>query len=36
MTAQNPSIKVEPHHYLFPIPQTERDVNPMLTQNTGY
>jgi len=36
MTAQNPSIKLGPHHYLFPIPQTERDVNPKLTQNEGY
>lgn len=36
MNAQNPSIKVEAHHYLLPIPQTERDVNPLLTQNLGY
>ncbi|WP_428667385.1 RagB/SusD family nutrient uptake outer membrane protein [Runella sp.] len=36
MQAQNPSIKVEERHYLFPIPQTERDVNPKLDQNPGY
>lgn len=36
MQAQNPSIKVETHHYLFPIPQTEIDINPKLEQNPGY
>lgn len=36
MQAQNPSIKVEQKHYLLPIPQTERDVNPLLTQNDDY
>jgi hypothetical protein len=36
MNAQNPSINVQPHHYLFPIPQIERDVNPNLEQNDGY
>ena len=36
MAAQNPAIKVEAHHLLLPIPQTERDVNPLLTQNPGY
>lgn len=36
MNAQNPSIGVMPFHSLFPIPQTERDVNPLLTQNIGY
>lgn len=36
MKAQNPSIVVNEYHYLFPIPQTERDVNPQLTQNQGY
>ncbi|QIP12477.1 RagB/SusD family nutrient uptake outer membrane protein [Spirosoma aureum] len=36
MKAQNPTIIVEERHYLFPIPQTERDVNPQLTQNPGY
>ena len=34
--AQNPSINVQERHYLFPIPQTERDVNPALEQNLGY
>lgn len=24
------------HNYLYPIPQTERDLNPKLTQNPGY
>ncbi|RAJ97470.1 putative outer membrane starch-binding protein [Larkinella arboricola] len=36
LKAQNPGIAVGEHHYLFPIPQTERDVNPLLTQNPGY
>lgn len=36
MAAQNPAIKVEAHHLLLPIPQTERDVNPLLSQNPGY
>ncbi|MFD1142031.1 RagB/SusD family nutrient uptake outer membrane protein [Larkinella insperata] len=36
LKAQNPGIAVGEHHYLFPIPQTERDVNPLLTQNRGY
>jgi hypothetical protein len=36
MKAQNPTIVVGEQHYLFPIPQTERDVNPQLTQNPGY
>ncbi|MBD2754024.1 RagB/SusD family nutrient uptake outer membrane protein [Spirosoma validum] len=34
--AQNPTIAIDEHHYLFPIPQTERDVNSQLTQNPGY
>ena len=34
--AQNPAIPVQDRHYLFPIPQTERDVNPALEQNPGY
>jgi hypothetical protein len=34
--AQNPTILVEERHYLYPIPQTERDVNSQLTQNPGY
>ena len=29
-------ISVASQYYLFPIPQRERDVNPNLTQNTGY
>lgn len=36
MKAQNPAIQVEERHYLFPIPQTEIDVNPTLEQNPGY
>jgi hypothetical protein len=36
MKAQNSTILVDEHHYLYPIPQTERDVNPKLTQNPGY
>jgi hypothetical protein len=36
MAAQNPTIKVEEYNYLFPIPQTERDVNPLLKQNPNY
>src|SRR5690606_5901149 len=24
------------HYYLWPIPQTEKDVNPALTQNPGW
>jgi hypothetical protein len=23
-------------HYLYPIPQNERDMNPRLTQNPGW
>ncbi|MEQ9441154.1 MAG: RagB/SusD family nutrient uptake outer membrane protein [Cyclobacteriaceae bacterium] len=26
----------DPNHYIFPIPQEERDFNPKLTQNPGY
>jgi starch-binding outer membrane protein, SusD/RagB family len=33
MKAQNPSILVEPKHYLYPVPQTERDANTLLDQN---
>ncbi len=36
MKAQNPAIVVPATHNLFPIPQTERDVNPKLDQNPGY
>ncbi|TKG95749.1 RagB/SusD family nutrient uptake outer membrane protein [Puteibacter caeruleilacunae] len=27
---------IQPYHVLFPIPQQEIDLNPMLKQNTGY
>ncbi|MCY4217264.1 MAG: RagB/SusD family nutrient uptake outer membrane protein [Flavobacteriaceae bacterium] len=27
---------IQPHHVLFPIPQREIDINPLLTQNEGY
>lgn len=27
---------VLPRHYLYPIPQRERDLNPLLTQNDGW
>lgn len=36
MKAQNAGIVVQERHHLFPIPQTERDVNPLLDQNSGY
>lgn len=36
MKAQNPTIVVPATHNLYPIPQSERDVNPQLTQNPGY
>lgn len=36
MRAQNSTINVQEFNYLFPIPQTERDVNGRLTQNPGY
>ena len=36
LNKQNPAIKVQPFHTLFPIPQDERDANPLLTQNEGY
>ena len=36
LRVQNPTIKVEDRHYLFPIPQIERDVNSKLEQNQGY
>lgn len=29
-------VSVDSHHYLFPIPQRERDINPNLPQNVGY
>lgn len=28
--------KFEPHHYVWPFPQSEIDVNPQLEQNAGY
>jgi hypothetical protein len=31
-----PGITPAAKHYLFPIPQRELDLNPKLTQNTGY
>jgi len=36
MKTQNPGIVVEPRHYLYPIPQTERDANILLDQNDNY
>jgi len=36
MKAQNPTIVVEPRHYLYPVPQTERDANSLLDQNDNY
>jgi hypothetical protein len=36
MKAQNPSIVVSERHYLYPIPQTEIDVNGKLKQNPDY
>jgi hypothetical protein len=27
---------MQPFHVLFPIPQSERDINPKITQNDGY
>ncbi len=31
-----PGVVPSAKNYLFPIPQTERDVNPNLPQNAGY
>ena len=31
-----PGVTPQPKHYLFPIPQRERDLNKNLTQNEGY
>ena len=28
--------RYEDHNYLYPVPQSERDLNPKLTQNPGY
>ena len=36
MKAQNPGIVVEQKHYLYPVPQTERDANILLDQNDDY
>ena len=36
MKAQNPTIVVSEKNFLYPVPQTERDVNPNLTQNQGF
>lgn len=36
MKAQNPGILVEPKHYLYPVPQIERDANILLDQNDNY
>jgi starch-binding outer membrane protein, SusD/RagB family len=36
MKAQNAGITVDEKHYLYPIPQTERDVNTNLGQNPLY
>lgn len=36
LKAQNPTIVVSDKNYLLPIPQTERDVNPNLTQNPQF
>jgi hypothetical protein len=36
MKAQNPTIVVNEMHYLYPIPQTEIDINPRLEQNPEY
>jgi hypothetical protein len=31
-----PGVVPQEKHYLFPIPQRERDLNENLSQNTGY
>jgi hypothetical protein len=36
MKIQNPNIMVAEKNLLLPLPQTERDVNPNLTQNPGF
>ncbi len=36
MNVQDPTVLVEDHHVLLPIPQDELIINPLLTQNTGY
>lgn len=32
----NRNATIQPYHVLLPIPQTDRDANPNLTQNPGY
>lgn len=32
----NQIIRYQPHNYVFPIPQSQIDLNPNLTQNPGY
>ena len=34
--AKGDQANPQPYHYLFPIPQRERDINHNLTQNQGY
>ena len=36
VTASGKSTSIQPFHELWPIPQRERNLNPNLTQNTGY
>lgn len=36
MKKQNSIIKIQSFQTLFPIPQDERDANPLLSQNDGY
>ena len=31
-----PGSKYSDHNYIYPIPQTEMDLNPNLKQNPGY
>jgi hypothetical protein len=35
-TMLNGKVQREPYRILFPIPQTQRDANPLLDQNPGY
>jgi hypothetical protein len=34
--AKGDNANPQEYHYKFPVPQRERDLNPNLTQNTGY
>lgn len=36
VTIAKPGVTPQSKHYLFPIPQSEMDLNTSLTQNTGY